>query len=138
MSRMRCSPNDSGHFVVTFHNVSDPDVVGGVFRSDYASGVNWFESTSAACEAAMDATFEGSFNGVPGYQLVFVAGDNDDTVRISLAGTAYDTYCSGDFDVVTSCDPQNASTGLDRGNVKIKVTVPREPAHLDWEPCLPS
>jgi len=124
---------DSGHFVVTFHDVNNPDVAGGIFRSDYVTPVNWFESDSATCEAAMNVTFEGNFNGIPGYQLVFVAGDNDDTVRISLAGIpGYDTHYSGDFDDETSCDPEDASTGLDRGNVQIKVTVPRAPAPLDW------
>ena len=71
----------------------------------------------------MNATFLGRFNSEDGYNLIFRAGDNEDTVRFELSEPSGDKVCdthdSGSgFSDESACQG-TARTGLDRGDVEI-------------------
>lgn len=109
-----------GQMQANFHNVSNGDVVMGRFHSTEITDANWFSTNAGTCTAAMNVTMDGRFNGEDGWRLVFIAGDDEDTVRLRLfdgGGAVYDTS-SGDFGDESSCFGTNR-TGLDHGNVRI-------------------
>lgn len=111
-----------GQFQANFHNVSDADITGGRFHSTEMTTSTFYPSDSDTCTAAMNVFMSGRFNGEAGWKLVLRAGDNDDTVRLTLTspgGDVYDTH-SGDFADESSC-VGSARTGLDRGNLTIKL-----------------
>lgn len=105
-----------GQMQVNFHNVSNSSVSGGRFHSTEITDANWYEGVND-CEAAMNVAMEGTFNGEPGYKLIFRAGDNEDTVRFQLSGKySYDS--NPDYGNESNC-VGTARANLDRGNVKI-------------------
>lgn len=75
----------------------------------------------------MNFTASGEWNGIPGYKIIFRAGDADspkgsDTVRVTLyepdGSDFYDTHWVDEFKDESSC-VGTARTGLDNGNIKI-------------------
>lgn len=119
-----------GGWVVQFHSVSKTAVDGGKFEATGVADMNFFDGNSESCDAAMNMTLSGTFNGESGWKLIFRAGDAgqtktndlDDTARVQLSnpnGTeVYDTH-DVDFTDESSC-VGSARTGLDVGNLKIK------------------
>lgn len=119
-----------GTWVVQFHSVSDPAVNGGKFEATGVGGMTFFDGDDASCDAAMNMTLTGTFNGDPGWSLIFRAGDAghttdhdlDDTARVQLSNPSsvevYDTH-DVDFSDESNC-VGSARTSLDNGNLKIK------------------
>lgn len=119
-----------GDMTVEFHNVSVSTVDGGTFEATSVDDMKFFEDNSDSCDAAMNMTLTGTFNGEAGWSLIFRAGDAghttendlDDTVRFQLSNPTgsevYDTH-DVDFTDESNC-VGSARTGLDAGNVKIK------------------
>lgn len=118
-----------GDWVVEFHSVSNPDVHGGTFEATGVDATNFFDGDDPSCDAAMNMTLQGTFNGASGWSVIFRAGDAghttdndlDDTARVELyqsGSKVYDTH-GGDFTDESDC-VGTARTGLDAGNLKIK------------------
>jgi len=112
-----------GQFQANFHNVSDEDVSGGRFHSTEITDATWFEG-AGNCEAAMNVTMTGRFNGEADYELVVRAGNDEDTLRLTLSDptntVVYDTFVSGDFPGESNC-VGTARTGVDSGDLKINL-----------------
>ena len=115
-----------GEWEVNFHNVSVNSLDKTKFHTTDISIINFYPPSSNTCVAAMNFTAYGKWNGIPGYKLIFRAGDADnpkglDTVRVELYDPynvkVYDTY-GGGFADESSC-VGTARTGLDNGNIKI-------------------
>lgn len=96
------------------------------FHTTDISIINFSPPDSGTCVAAMNFTAYGKWNGMPGYKIIFRAGDADgpkglDTVRVQLYNPSnveiYDTH-DGDFTNESTC-VGTARTGLDNGNIKI-------------------
>lgn len=118
-----------GDWVVQFHSVSNPDVSGGTFEATSVEKMNFIDGDDPSCDAAMNMTLQGTFNGESGWSIIFRAGDAghttsndlDDTARVELSHSGskvYDTS-AGDFADESNCVGTNRS-GLDAGNLKIK------------------
>lgn len=119
-----------GDWVIQFHDVSVAAIDGGTFEATGLSEINFFDNDTDTCDAAMNMTLTGTFNGEPGWSVVFRAGDaghttsNDleDTARVELSNTVgtevYDTH-DVDFTDESDC-VGSARTALDAGNLKIK------------------
>lgn len=119
-----------GEIQINFHNVNDETVVSdkSKFHADEIVGLNYADGDSSTCEAAMNFTAHGSFNGEDGWSVVVRSGDNDDTMRVQLfdtdvvgaptSGHVYDTHMVGEFTDESSCRG-TARTGLDAGNISI-------------------
>lgn len=120
-----------GEWQINFHNVGDDDLDKSTFHTTDIVYLNLFEGNSNTCTEAMNFRANGELNGVPGYSIIFRAGDssepassplpNDDTVRVTLYNSGnqviYDTH-AGDFTDESSC-VGTARTGLDTGNIII-------------------
>ena len=119
---------------INFHNVSLNDLDKSKFHSVDVTQMAFYppRSGETTCNAAMNMTLEGTLNGVPGYTVIFRAGDFGapgaweaeafDTVRVELkdaGGTIYDTN-DDDFDAESTC-VGTARTKLDRGNIPIEM-----------------
>jgi hypothetical protein len=118
-----------GDWVIQFHSVSNADVSGGTFEATSVEAMNFFDGDDESCDAAMNMTLQGTFNGESGWSVIFRAGDAghttdhdlDDTARVELSHSGskvYDTH-GGDFTDESNC-VGTARTGLDAGNLKIK------------------
>lgn len=123
-----------GQWVVQFHNVSNPAVSGGTFKST-AVGETLFILPAEPvpnCNAAAHFWLTGRFNSVPGWSVRVlitdvgpaVTKDAPDKARVYLldpSGTqVYGMEDSGDFPLEGSCLGPNKS-GVDRGNVRVEV-----------------
>lgn len=129
-----CSTGDIiGEWQVVLHNV--PDYTDSQFHTTGVTELNFFTSTNTdpsdpdACIAAANFTADGTFDGTPGYSMIFRAGDSDDaasestdTVRIELYDPSdqklFDTSLSGIFPNASDCVGSNR-TALDTGNLTI-------------------
>ncbi|MFH1770005.1 MAG: hypothetical protein ABH828_00435 [archaeon] len=116
-----------GEWQINFHNVGDDAFDKGKFHTTDITTLNLFAGNSNTCTEAMNFYADGTFNGMPGYSIIFRAGDSSepssystDTVRVSLygpGGLVYDTH-AGDFTDESSC-VGTARTSLDNGNIVI-------------------
>ena len=115
-----------GQWQINFHNVGNDILDKGKFHSTEIVEMNFYDGTNSTCATAMNFTAMGKWNGIPGYKLIFRAGDADDpkgldTVRIEIrspgGSQVYDTH-DEDFTDESNC-VGNARTGLDKGNIKI-------------------
>jgi len=118
-----------GEYEVILHNVSNDTLDKSRFHGSDVVAFNLFDGDHKTCNDAVNFTVSGTWNDVPGYSMVFRAGDlgspnTSDTVRItihnSLNGTGtpvYDTS-TADFDKESDC-VGNLRTGLDTGNITI-------------------
>jgi hypothetical protein len=119
---------ETGHFTVTFQNVKDPAISGGRFVSTSIPWSDWYPG-DGDCEASARIWLEGRFNDNPDCQLRFIAGDNEDAVRIILScgQTGYDSAAGdteGEFDNEVFCEEFGEGwemTSLDHGNVRITL-----------------
>jgi len=115
----------SGDWQVNFHNVGNDDLDQGKFHSTNNGLVNFYEGDYKTCYAAFNFLSVGTWNGEPGYSMMFRGGDFGspgfvDTVRVELYGPngkVYDTYPI-EFTPESSC-VGGARTGLDAGNITI-------------------
>ena len=117
-----------GEWQVNFHNVTKDELDQSHFHATTFSEINFFGPSSDSCQAAVNFTAHGSWNGMPGYKMIFRAGDFStpnseyaDTIRVELFGSdgkVYDTSWSTDFDDESDC-VGTARTGLDTGNLTI-------------------
>ena len=109
-----------GEVTVRFHNVSGDDLDKTTFHSDEITEFNFFPSDSPTCDAAVNFTAVGSWDGNENYKLIFRAGDNDDTVRVTLHNDSgvivYDSLT--DFPADSDC-VGTARTPHDNGNITI-------------------
>lgn len=123
-----------GQWVVRFHNVSNPAVSGGTFKST-SVGETLFvlpAAPTADCNAAAHFWLAGRFNDVPGWSVRVlitdvgpaVTKDVLDKARVYLldpTGTrVYGMEDSGDFPPEGSCLGPH-KTGVDRGNVRVEL-----------------
>jgi hypothetical protein len=118
----------TGEMQVNLHNVSD-DLDKSVFHGTEVTEMNLYNGDGATCNDAMNLTVNGSFNGEPGYSMIFRAGDYGspntlDTARVTIynnpngtGSVVYDTH-DGDFTNESSC-VGTARTRLDTGNITI-------------------
>lgn len=119
-----------GDWVIQFHSVSVAAVDGGTFESTGLEAINFFDNNSDSCDAAMNMTVTGTFNGEPGWSVIFRAGDAghtksndlDDTARVQLRNpSGAEIYDTTDVDFTDESDCVGSSrTSLDAGNLKIK------------------
>jgi len=118
-----------GEWQVNFHNVNNDEFDKSKFHTTSITDLNFY--TGATC-VAMNFTAIGEWNHIPGYKMIFRAGDSgkpggmDDTARFEIynpGGTkVYDTWDGWDpsgFNSESSC-VGSARTGLDNGNIKIE------------------
>lgn len=118
-----------GNWQINFHNVDDPAFDNSRFHTTEITDLNFFVGNSPTCTEAMNFYANGELNGVPGYSIIFRAGDSSDpssydtdTVRVQLfcSGVAvYDTHTTGEFNDESNC-VGTARTGLDTGNIVIQ------------------
>ena len=107
---------------VTFHHVSNADVVKGKFVATSLTEMNFFGDGTVA-----NFTVLGDFNDTSGYRMIIRLQDSgepgwQDNVRFELweGGTrVYDSYLSGDFPGQSS-DFGTARNLLDRGNLQVE------------------
>lgn len=112
-----------GDWQISFHNVGYDDIDKGNFHANEVTDMNFFTGTT--CTAA-NFTATGEWNGMPGYWIVFRAGDSGspntaDTTRVTvsgLGGVVYDTHWVGEFPDESDC-VGTARTGLDNGNITV-------------------
>ena len=137
--RLTAFPGDpetakDGNLVVQFHRVSDDAVSGGTFRATSIDAVNFvLPGDPTNCVAAAFVSLTGTFNGVPGWTLVFRSSDGgnggsalaSDTARFSLSDPfsvlVYDSAAGGpggDYPKESDC-VGSGRTNLDNGNLKI-------------------
>lgn len=119
-----------GDFQVNLHNVGKDGFDKSKFHGTDLVAVNLFESDSETCDDAVNFTFNGTWDGMPGYSMIFRAGDlgspnTEDTVRIEIfngenagGSKVYDSHANGEFTDESSC-VGTARTGLDSGNLTI-------------------
>ena len=141
--RLTAFPGDpetakDGNLVVQFHRVSVDAVSGGTFRATSIDAVNFvLPGDPTNCVAAAFVSLTGTFNGVPGWTLVFRSSDGgnggsalaSDTARFSLSDPSsvlvYDSAAGGpggDYPKESDC-VGSGRTNLDNGN--LKITPPR-------------
>ena len=116
-----------GEWQVNFHNVGVDSLNNSHFHTTDIRAVSEFTGNGTSCDAALNMTAFGSLNNVPGYKMIFRAGDFGspgfvDTVRVELwnpvGAKIYDTYWSNEFAAESNC-VGTARTGLDAGNITI-------------------
>lgn len=116
-----------GEWEVNFHNVGNNTLDKTKFHTTDISKINFYDSDSGTCAEAMNFTAYGEWNGIPGYKMIFRAGDADkqngaDTVRVTLwtpgGSLFYDSSAASEFTDESSCVGSNR-TGLDNGNIQI-------------------
>lgn len=119
-----------GSIQINFHNVGDETVVAdkSKFHGEEIVGLT-YASGAPGCDAAMNFTAHGTFNGEEGWSVVVRGGDNGDTLRVQLfdhevfgaptTGHVYDTHAAGEFTDESTCYG-TARTGLDNGNISIQ------------------
>ncbi len=120
-----------GEWEVNFHNVGNDNFDQSKFYSNDIRIINFYLPSSDTCNAAVNFTAFGEWNGIPGYKMIFRAGDADspghftdsafDTARVELyygSTKEYDTSTSGDYLNQSTCVGGNR-TGLDNGNLTI-------------------
>lgn len=107
---------------VTFHNVSDEEIIGGKFYATSLTNMNFNFS-----EGVANYTLLGTFNEESGYKMIVRVQDSgepggEDNIRFELyegASKIYDSYGSGDFTGESSIDG-TARTYLDKGNIQVE------------------
>jgi len=123
-----------GEWEVNFHDVSGDALDQTKFHSNQVVLMNFYEGNSATCDHAMNMTLLGSWQGMPGFKMIFRAGDFGppggwtdsafDTIRFELwddnNDKVYDSHWKSEFTDESSCQGP-ARTGLDRGNVTIEM-----------------
>lgn len=123
-----------GQWVVHFHNVSNPAVSGGIFKSTSVGETLFVLPAEPVedCNAAAHFWLTGRFNGVSGWSMRVlitdvgpaVTKDVLDKARVYLldpTGTrVYGMEDSGDFPAEGSCLGPHKS-GVDRGNVRVEL-----------------
>jgi hypothetical protein len=116
----------NGEFQINFHNVGDDDFDKSSFHTTNITDANFYIGQDCS---AMNFTATGEFNGISDYTVIFRAGDSGspntgDTTRVELRdpyGTlVYDTHFRGEFTDESDC-VGTARTGLDKGNITIKI-----------------
>ena len=118
-----------GEWQINFHNVGRDEFDKTTFHSTDIQNANFSHGNNTSCYEAMNMTAVGSWNGMPGYKIIFRAGDfgspgNADTVRVELyapnGDLVYDTTWSWgeEFKNESNC-VGTARTGLDAGNITI-------------------
>jgi hypothetical protein len=119
-----------GEWQINFHNVGVDAFDKSRFHTTNIVEANFFDGPpGGTCYDALNFTAYGSWNGTPGYKLIFRAGDfgspgKADTARIELFAPAgpkvYDTTFSWgqEFTNESNC-VGTARTGLDAGNITI-------------------
>jgi len=131
-----------GSLEVNFHNVGDDFVDKTKFNGETVKKITFYPPDSGSCNAALNMVVYGSWDGIPGYSVIFRAGDFNapghwnpdanqfDTIRIQLfdyevpsasvySGHVYDTNAD-DFPAESKCVGK-ARTKLDRGNINIEM-----------------
>ncbi|MFC1710737.1 hypothetical protein ACFLZJ_01090 [Nanoarchaeota archaeon] len=120
-----------GNWQINFHNVNKEGFDKGRFHTTEITSLNLYDGNSNTCTEAMNFGANGEFNGMPGYRIIFRAGDssqpsstNTDTVRVQLyypgGGVAYDSSWGIEFTDESSC-VGGSRTGLDTGNIIIQA-----------------
>lgn len=120
-----------GEWQINFHNVNVNSFDNSRFHTTEITSLNLFDGNTESCEEAMNFGATGEWNGIPGYKIVFRAGDSSDpssydtdTVRVTLrnpgGGVVYDTHTAGEFTDESDC-VGTARTGLDTGNIVIQA-----------------
>jgi len=129
----------NGKLVVRFHRVSVGAVSGGTFRATRIDAVNFVvPEDPTLCMAAAFIGLTGTFNGEPGWTLLFRSSDGGkgrsarapDTARFSLSdpssvlvyGSAAGDEPGGEYPRESNCAGQGRKN-LDGGN--LKITPPR-------------
>jgi hypothetical protein len=110
-----------GNATVRFHNTGADEIDKTTFHSEEITEFNYYSSDSPTCDAAVNFTAVGNWNGNEDYKVIVRAGDNDDSVRVTL----YDSGGSMVYDSNTDYGNQSDCVGsaraaLDNGNVVIK------------------
>lgn len=117
-------------FTVVLHKVGKSTLDKSTFYGTDITAVNFFNGDGVTCNDAVNFTINGTFNGVPGYSIIFRAGDYGspntlDTARVTIykglnggGDVVYDT-AGGDFPSDPSSCVGTARTGLDTGNITI-------------------
>ena len=117
----------TGEWQVNFHNVGNDAFDKSHFHTTDIYAVNFYPGNSGTCDAAFNMYAWGEWNNIPGYKMIFRAGDLGspgffDTVRVELYAPGnvkvYDTYSATEFTAESSC-VGSARTGLDAGNISI-------------------
>ena len=108
---------------VTFHHVSNEDVMGGKFVGTSLLDMDF----NFATDGVANYQVQGDFNGEPGYRMIIRVQDSgepgsEDNLRFELwdgSGKVYDSFDSGDFPGESS-DHGTARNYLDRGNIQVQ------------------
>ena len=119
-----------GEWQINFHNVNDNSFDKSTFHTTEIVYLNLYDPSSNTCTGAMNFKATGEWNGLPGYSIIFRAGDSSDpssydtdTVRVTLyypgGGVAYDSSWPTEFTDHSSC-VGSARTKLDTGNIIIQ------------------
>lgn len=105
---------------VTFHNVSNENVIGGKFIGEELHYMNFGFN-----EGVANYKVSGTFNGESGYYMIVRVQDsgepnfNSDNLRFELHGDiSYDSFTSGDFPGESEVDG-TARNSLERGNIQV-------------------
>ncbi len=123
-----------GEWVVQFHNVSNPAISGGTFKTTSIPEILFALSAvpQEDCNAAAHVRASGRFNGQAGWWMRLLMTDVGagvprdvlDKARVYLVdpsgAVAYGTEASGDFPLEGSCIGPHKS-GVDRGNVRVEL-----------------
>ncbi len=118
-----------GEWQINFHNVNNNDLDKSRFHATEITSLNLYVGNSGTCTEAMNFGANGELNGVPGYRIIFRAGDSSDpssydtdTVRVELFegnNKIYDSHGGTEFPDESNC-VGTARTGLDTGNIIIQ------------------
>jgi len=119
-----------GEWQINFHNVDKDLLDNSRFHTTEITSLNFYDRDSYTCTEAMNFGAIGEWNGMPGYRIIFRAGDSSepssydtDTVRVTLwdpdGSVFYDSSWSTEFNDESSC-VGTARTGLDTGNIIIQ------------------
>ncbi len=118
-----------GDWEINFHNVNHDVFDKTAFHGSDVHALNVYNGDSDTCDYAINFTIYGEWNGMPGYYVIFRAGDGGspnvgDTARVTLyepgGAVVYDTTYgfAHEFPDESSC-VGTARTGLDTGNITI-------------------
>ena len=118
-----------GQWVVQFHEVSVTAADDGRFQATSVDEVKFIVGDNPSCQAALRMTLTGTFNGAPGWSIIFRAGDAgsgsgfDDTARVQLfdpSNTQVYNSSTSDFTAESSCVGAGRHN-LDGGNLNIEL-----------------
>ncbi len=126
--------NPRGQWTVQFHEVSEPAVSGGTFKSTSMETIVFglHPTPDPTCVGASTITASGRFNGSPGWATSFHVTDHGsrgrsgltDRVRVALrdpGGTeVYDSEASGDFPLEGGCLGPHKNH-IEAGNLTVRI-----------------